>query len=252
MEKVPVVFVCSEERLRLLSEPLADVSRVLMCTDQTTYMNVLIHEYVGLVVVDSEWPNWEFFAITPSASSATRRIPIYVIHPEPDQLPQFRKNVDGLLTVAEWQAQALSIFQQKARSLSAETREAIECACQEALPAMAQQAIEKFNAGEYYAQHDLFEALWMQTEGPIRDLYRAILQIGIAYYQIEKGNRRGAIKMLQRSTQWAYLYPAQCQGIEIGRLRDQAALVLTALEAGGETALENFDFSLLQKIEQVP
>ena len=60
-----------------------------------------------------------------------------------------------------------------------------DCDCE--LPEPARAAIAKFNDGEYYEQHDLLEALWMETESPVRQLYQAILQVGIAYYQLERG-----------------------------------------------------------------
>jgi len=55
----------------------------------------------------------------------------------------------------------------------------------------------------------------MATSGPVRELYRAILQVGIAYYQIERGNHRGALKMLLRSVQWLAMLPDRCQGIDV-------------------------------------
>lgn len=92
--------------------------------------------------------------------------------------------------------------------------------CAQPLPPRAVEAIRLFNAGEYYRQHDLLEELWRETEEPIRDLYRAVLQVGIAYYQVLRGNRRGALKMLRRSLRWLDALPDVCQGVDVADLRE--------------------------------
>jgi predicted metal-dependent hydrolase len=127
--------------------------------------------------------------------------------------------------------------------------EQLDCECKEVLPELAQEGVRKFNEGQYYKQHDLFEELWMQTEGPVRDLYRAVLQVGIAYYQIERGNYRGALKMLQRSVQWLLILPEACQGIDVKQLREDSFRVRAELERLGEARLSEFDKDLIQKVK---
>lgn len=106
-----------------------------------------------------------------------------------------------------------------------------------------------FNAGEYYRQHDLFEALWMAEAGPVRNLYRAILQIGVGYYHLQRGNYRGALKMLLRSLQWLTPLPDVCQGVDVRQLRADSGAVRLALERhldGAEDA--PFDMALLRPV----
>lgn len=118
--------------------------------------------------------------------------------------------------------------------------------CNESLSDEALNGIATFNAGEYYAQHDIFEALWANTDAPIRILYKAILQVGVGYYQIEQGNLRGAIKMLHRSDRWLSELPDVCCGVDIAQLRHDSKRVHDVLVAHG---LENFDKSLLQPVK---
>lgn len=121
-----------------------------------------------------------------------------------------------------------------------------DCGC--ALPDQAREAISLFNAGEYYAQHDALEALWAVTESPVRELYRAILQIGIAYYHVEGGNWRGALKMLDRGLRWADLIPQTCQGVDVERLRANARALRTKIAAAGPDGLAQLDRSLLTPV----
>ncbi len=124
----------------------------------------------------------------------------------------------------------------------------LDCACRDSLPPLAQEGIARFNAGDYYRQHDLFEELWRQTTGPVRNLYQGILQVGIAYYQITQHNRRGAIKMLRRSARWLALLPDVCQRVDVQRLRRDSTRVRLALEQMESADLADFDRSLLQPV----
>ena len=124
----------------------------------------------------------------------------------------------------------------------------LECQCGQPLPPLAAEGIALFNRGEYYRQHDLLEEQWMATEGPVRDLYRAILQVGVAYYQIERGNYRGALKMLQRSVQWLHWLPDSCQGVDVARLKRDSYGLRSALQRLGPARLAELDRDLLKPI----
>jgi predicted metal-dependent hydrolase len=118
--------------------------------------------------------------------------------------------------------------------------------CDEPLSDEAMKGIDTFNAGEYYAQHDIFEALWAHTDAPIRILYKAILQVGVGYYQIEQGNLRGAIKMLRRADRWMAELPDVCRGVDIAQLRHDAKQVHDVLLKNG---LGGFDKRLINPIQ---
>jgi predicted metal-dependent hydrolase len=129
--------------------------------------------------------------------------------------------------------------------------EQLDCECQEALPPLGVEAVALFNTGEYHAQHDLFEELWRQTPSRVRDLYQGTLQVGIAYYQITRGNHRGALKMLRRSARWLAPLPDVCQGIDLKQLREDSFRVRVELEKMKPEDIANFDRSLLKPVKMV-
>lgn len=55
-----------------------------------------------------------------------------------------------------------------------------------------QQGVNLFNAGKWYAAHDLFEDLWHETADPERRSLQGILQVAVAQLHLQRGNRRGA------------------------------------------------------------
>ena len=213
------------------------------------YVVRLADDYAALVLVDGADPEWPFWTTTPKASPATRRIPVVVVS---DDESVRAKSLDAgaNLAIVPSDLNELSIgrLAEMARRQTAEERKLLEAGCDDELPSLARKGIEHFNAGRYYEQHDSFEELWMAEDGPLRDLYRAILQVGVAYYQITRGNHRGALKMLLRSVQWLARLPDECQGVDVRQLREDSSQARAALERLDEDDLNSFDLSLLKPV----
>lgn len=110
-------------------------------------------------------------------------------------------------------------------------RAALASACDEPLSDLARRGIDEFNRGEFFEAHETLEHAWIEDTGPGRDLYRAMLQVAVAYLQIERGNYRGAVKMLMRVRQWIDPLPEVCRGVDVAALRADAYAVNDALAA---------------------
>lgn len=113
--------------------------------------------------------------------------------------------------------------------------------CEEPLPEAVRRGLEQFNAGEYFEQHETLEHAWRGESRPVRRIYQGILQIGVACYQIQRGNYAGAVKMLRRGLAHLADAPDRCQGIDIARLRADARRLLAQLEALGPEGLARLD-----------
>lgn len=235
--------------------PALEGVRVLSCHTTQGYIDALIMNYAALILVDADAPDWQRWTHAPKSSPATRRIPIVALMHALDEARTahaHQNGVDVVLSVQAFLQDAPAIVRQHARTMDAQQRAELACDCAEPLPQRAEQAIAKFNAGEYYAQHDLLELEWAESTRPVRDLYRAILQVGVAYYQIERGNHRGALKMLQRSVQWLLILPNVCQTVDVADLRANAFAVLAELQRVGEAGIADFDRTLIKPIQRAP
>lgn len=221
--------------------------------ERSGYVTRLADDHAALILVDGDAPGWQLWTTPPKVSPATRRIPVVIVAGD-DAVRRVARGAGADLALAPGVlADRLpAILAEHARMQSPDTARRLAEQCGRPLPPRARRAVERFNAGEYYRQHDLFEALWMEEEGPVRELYRAILQVGIAYYQVERDNRRGAIKMALRSLQWLNELPDVCQGVDVARLRDDVQRLreaLVALPAGASAA--SLDLTLLGRVHFV-
>jgi uncharacterized protein len=105
--------------------------------------------------------------------------------------------------------------------------------CGDAPPAALLAGIAQFNAGEYWECHETLEAIWRVEPDPIRYLYQGILQVGVGFYHLRRGNWRGAVNKLRSGLD--YLAPSApvCLGVDVARLCAEANTILAALNALG-------------------
>lgn len=216
------------------------------------YLFRLADDRPHLIIVDGTAADWLRWCTTPKTSPATRRIPLVVITDDPEvQAQALRSGADQVIDSHTITTRFTQVIATAARTADPKRDTELDCACQESLPELAVEGVRKFNNREFYAQHDLFEELWVNTSGAVRDLYRAVLQVGVAYYQIERGNHRGALKMLLRAVQWLEALPDVCQTINVKQLRQDAYTVRATLEAHPPDQMANFDLALLKPLQLI-
>jgi predicted metal-dependent hydrolase len=220
---------------------------------QPNLVEWLVDQYTALVLVDADtMPHWRTRIARIKTDQSTRRIPIAVVAQSADAAPHScSAGADGFLRADDLGADLLPFVHAHARLMTGAEREQLACQCAEPLPPLAERGVRKFNAGAFYAQHDAFEEQWMAEDGPVRELYRGVLQVGVAYYHITQGNYNGGLKMLRRSVQWLATLPDVCQGIDVRQLRADSARVRAALEAMAPDEIGAFDRDLLRPLRRV-
>ena len=77
-----------------------------------------------------------------------------------------------------------------------------------------------------------------------------ILQVGVGFYHLKRGNWRGAVNKLRSGL--AYLAPSApiCMGINVALLRTEAGHFLARLEALGPSRIGEVDTSALPQVKK--
>jgi len=130
-------------------------------------------------------------------------------------------------------------------------RDVTDDPCGEALPSGAQRGIEEFNRGQYFEQHETLELVWRAETRPVRDLYRGILQIGVAFLQIERGNAPGAVKMFERAFRWLEPFHPTCQGVDVERLMREARTVYERVRRLGSMRMGEIDHTQFPRVHRL-
>lgn len=120
--------------------------------------------------------------------------------------------------------------------------------CNEPLSNLAKRGIELFNQRDFFEAHEILEEAWNEDQSLGRELYRAILQVAVAYLQIERKNYSGAIKMFWRVRQWIEPLPKTCRGVNVEVLRMDSEKVYKALLSLGPERIGEFDRSLFTAV----
>lgn len=116
------------------------------------------------------------------------------------------------------------------------------------LPREVIRGIALFDAGDYFEAHEALENAWRAEPGPIRDLYRGILQVAVGYFHILRGNYVGARKMIQRSRRWLAPFPDEIAGIDLRQFHADFERVDATLARLGPEHIHAFDRSLLKPL----
>ncbi len=191
---------------------------------------------------------WQEWIVLIKTSPATRRVPVvcFGAHMDTSAMKSAKASgADAVLARSRFVQTLDSIIHSYAKRTN---YNAINDACQQKLSLLAVRGLDEFSRGEYFEAHEFLEEAWNEDSSPGRELYRAILQVAVAYYQIQRHNYRGAVKMFLRLRQWIDPLPDTCRGVDVAQLRSDAQHVQKELIALGEERIGEFNPSLFKPV----
>lgn len=111
-------------------------------------------------------------------------------------------------------------------------------------------AVHVFNSQQWHTAHDLFEELWYEATGDLRELLQGIIQISVAEYHLGNGNRKGSILLMAEGLNHLYASESVVVGYDLQRLRDVVRMRLSALQTNVDlTDLPKPHLSLMHSTE---
>lgn len=55
----------------------------------------------------------------------------------------------------------------------------------------------RYEAGEYFAAHEAWESLWLESHEPDKRFLQGLIQITAAFHHLQRNNQLGAVRLLQ-------------------------------------------------------
>jgi len=104
------------------------------------------------------------------------------------------------------------------------------------VPGNLRQACDEFNSGRFFECHETLEEIWQEEPGPVRDLYKGLIQAAAAFVHVTRGNAAGAARLLRTSAGYLAPYGTEgAMGFDVAAVRDalEAASVELARIAPG-------------------
>lgn len=93
------------------------------------------------------------------------------------------------------------------------------------------------DGGQAFHAHEVFEAMWKQSDAADRELWQGLAQFAVAITHLQRGNRMGALALLRRATP-AIDRPDSPYDIDTAGVVGHAERLIERLEAGAEIDTE--------------
>ena len=94
-----------------------------------------------------------------------------------------------------------------------------------------------FNAGQFFAAHETWEATWVECVGPEKALLQGLIEIAAGYAKIESGIRNGGVKLLTRGLDHLRAYLPMAHGLDLGPFAAGVEADLQRVRAAPQTAI---------------
>jgi len=216
----------------------------------TSLLDQITNVHPGLIIYelgteDTPWRRWlHLLKISPE----TRRFPIlcYGSHTDVETFRFARSiGVEAVIARSRFVTEMTELI---SRYLIVPDYASYESSCKEKLSDFALRGIEEFNRGEYFQAHESLECAWMEDTSTGRELYRGILQVAVAYYQVVRGNYKGAVKMFMRLRQWLEPLPELCRGVDVAQIRTDSDIVFNMVLEFGPEGINHIDRTRLKPV----
>lgn len=110
------------------------------------------------------------------------------------------------------------------------------------VPGNLLRACAEFNSGLFYECHESLEEVWQEERGPVRDLYKGLIQVAAAFVHLSRGNYAGAERLCR--TAIGYLAPYRSEGalgFDVEQICRDAEDAYARIQALGPERIREFD-----------
>lgn len=77
--------------------------------------------------------------------------------------------------------------------------------------------VVRFNRGDYFDAHEVWEALWMDCPAAERRFYQSLIQAAVALYHWGNGNRAGATRLFHSGRRYMEPFRPTHRGLDVDR-----------------------------------
>jgi predicted metal-dependent hydrolase len=91
------------------------------------------------------------------------------------------------------------------------------------------EGIAHFNAGRYYAAHEIWEEIWLQSADDAKLFYHMLIQSAVALYHYQRNNLLGARALYERVCEKLQKLPGEFMSLDVTGLARQFHSFFTEL-----------------------
>ena len=89
--------------------------------------------------------------------------------------------------------------------------------------------IELFNSGNFFAAHDFFEDIWIESTKDEKLFYQGLVQVSVACFHLISGNLAGSLSQLKKAKLKLIGYPVKFNEVNLEALILEVDRLITSL-----------------------
>lgn len=117
------------------------------------------------------------------------------------------------------------------------------------LPGVLQQAALLWRHRLFFEFHEILEGIWMHWPGAERPFLQGLIQLGVAFYHIQRNNYSGAMSMFRYGRAKVEPHSPQYCGVELERFLDRIEKCRETLKRLGPGRCSDFDWRLIPPLQ---
>ena len=94
------------------------------------------------------------------------------------------------------------------------------------LPSEYLHGIDLFNQEKFFEAHEVWESIWMRSQGETKIFYQALIQAAGALLHMRNGNRQGALHLFAASLDKFSRVPREFLGLPVGEFTGKLSVLL--------------------------
>lgn len=117
------------------------------------------------------------------------------------------------------------------------------------LPGVLHRAALLWRHRLFFEFHEILEGIWMDWPGPERSFLQGLIQLGVAFYHIQRENYGGAMSMFRYGRAKVEPHAPQHCGVELRKFLDRIGRCRESLERLGPSRCRDFDWRLVPPLQ---
>jgi hypothetical protein len=114
-------------------------------------------------------------------------------------------------------------------------------------------AVQQFNGGRFFECHETLEEVWQNERGPLRNFYKGLIHVAVAFVHIGRQNYFGGNRLFRTAQE--YLAPYRetgAMGFDVARLLDETRAAHAVLIGLGKAGIAHYDLGDTPKFRWRP
>lgn len=115
--------------------------------------------------------------------------------------------------------------------------------------ALFDEGIDLFNRGYFFEAHDVWEEIWQEERGPMRNFFKGLIHLAGGFHHYQNGNHRGSAALLSSGVGYLKPFLPGQMGVDLAAILPHVEAALAKVERlrDGSSRSEDVAFVTIER-----